>query len=65
MCQEHTAKRKCWPGANHHGLNHRVCVDDEKRVLRRTRGCCWGGVFTFFLMIALNLGIRAAVGQFD
>ena len=64
MCQEHTAKKKCWCGANQHGMNARVCLDCEKPVLKKLRVYCWLMIFFIFLMLALNLGLRWYFGEF-
>ena len=64
MCDDHEAKRNCWPGANQWGMNAHVCIEHEKIVLRRLRGCFIGIIITIIFSIGLNLGIRAALGQF-
>ena len=65
MCDDHTSKKRCWPGANKSGIYHRVCVEHEKPIKKKLRCCCAIIVVFIFAMIALNLGIRASLGQFS
>ena len=46
-------------------MNAHVCVEHEKRVLKRSGGCCIAIIVTVTVALLANLIGRLAVGQFD
>ena len=46
-------------------MNAHVCVEHEKRVLKRSSGCFIAIIVTIIVAILANLLVRLAVGQFD
>ena len=64
MCEDHSSKKRCWPGANQYGCYHRVCTEHEKPIKRKLRCYCAMWFVIIFALLAINLGLRAYFGQF-
>ena len=47
VCDKHSSKRKCWPGANSWGVRQKVCKECEPEIKRKT---CRNCVLIFFII---------------